>query len=250
MKKSVGWLRAPRLLAEGVVVVASILVAFALDAWWADRQLRSELFEELSGIDRDLAANVELVGFQIDIMRRKLAAGDALVGLLEAHDDGRLVAVPDTLGWWALDPTPTLNAYFGGIDALIASGRLPAIENPLLRLRLTGLRGMVEDAVEEQLVANELQENRLRPLVEKQSDLASLKLIGEEFWAGERVPGRAVLGQGSVQIPSGLDVRNAILRRGTYYVISIGEMESLIAQLGEIRRLIGDEVGAASDPDS
>lgn len=31
---------AGRLLAEGVVVVGSILVAFALDAWWANRAER------------------------------------------------------------------------------------------------------------------------------------------------------------------------------------------------------------------
>lgn len=55
-----------RLLLEGLVVIASILTAFALDAWWADRQLTGEVVVDLQGVDRELAANVELVTFQID----------------------------------------------------------------------------------------------------------------------------------------------------------------------------------------
>jgi hypothetical protein len=54
-----------RLLLEGLVVIASILIAFALDAWWADRQLTGEVVVDLQGVDRELAANVELVAFQI-----------------------------------------------------------------------------------------------------------------------------------------------------------------------------------------
>ncbi len=35
-------LRAPRLLAKSAAIVASILLAFAKDAWWPDRQDRAE----------------------------------------------------------------------------------------------------------------------------------------------------------------------------------------------------------------
>ena len=34
-----GW---PRLLVEGVAIVASILLAFGIDAWWQDRQTHYE----------------------------------------------------------------------------------------------------------------------------------------------------------------------------------------------------------------
>ena len=37
-----------KLALEGAVVVASILIAFALDAWWAERQLEQEIAEDLS----------------------------------------------------------------------------------------------------------------------------------------------------------------------------------------------------------
>jgi hypothetical protein len=37
-----------KLALEGAVVVISILIAFALDAWWNDRQLQQETAEDLA----------------------------------------------------------------------------------------------------------------------------------------------------------------------------------------------------------
>lgn len=46
------WLR---IAAEGPVVVASILLALAIDTWWAERQERREEREELSRNARERA---------------------------------------------------------------------------------------------------------------------------------------------------------------------------------------------------
>lgn len=232
----------PRLLLEGVVVVASILIAFGLDAWWADVQLTREVAEELDGIDRELEENIVLVQFQSDMMRRKVAASRAITDIA-AEGAGSLVSVPDTLLWLAIDPTPTLNASLGGIDAITASGRLQAIRLPELRVRLAGLRGIIEDAVEEQLVARDLQESQIRPRISASADLRPLHDIGDRFWSQVRIPGRAVDGRGSVDVPSDLELQNAMLRRDTYYGISIGEMDQLILAFNEIRELIREELG-------
>ena len=232
----------PRLLLEGVVVVASILIAFGLDAWWADVQLTREVAEELDGIDRELEENVILVQFQSDMMRRKVAASRAITDIA-AEGAGSLVSVPDTLLWLAIDPTPTLNASLGGIDAITASGRLQAIRLPELRVRLAGLRGIIEDAVEEQLVARDLQESQIRPRISASADLRPLHDIGDRFWSQARIPGRSVDGRGSVDVPSDLELQNAMLRRATYYGISIGEMDELSLAFDEIRKLIREELG-------
>ena len=42
-----------RLLAEGLAVVASILLAFGIDAWWQDRQIRKEEHEILQGLQEE-----------------------------------------------------------------------------------------------------------------------------------------------------------------------------------------------------
>jgi hypothetical protein len=129
----------PRLLLEGVVVVASILIAFGLDAWWADVQLTREVAEELDGIDRELEENVVLVQFQSDMMRRRVAASRAIT----------------------------------------APGRLQAIRLPELRVRLAGLRGIIEDALEEPLVARDLRKSQIRPRISASADLRALHDIGE-----------------------------------------------------------------------
>lgn len=43
-----------KLFREGVVIVASILLAFAIDAWWDERKERVEEREILAEIDRFL----------------------------------------------------------------------------------------------------------------------------------------------------------------------------------------------------
>ncbi len=232
-----------RLLLEGLVVVASILVAFGLDAWWADVQLTREVAEELAGIDRELEENIGLIEFQADMMRRKVLASRAIAELTSQTDGTSPVAVPDTLVWLAVDPTPTLNASLGGIDAIISSGRLQAIQLRELRVRLTGLRGVIEDAVEEQLVARDIQEDRIRPKIAATADLRPLQEIGDWFWSQERVPGRAVAGQGPILVPGDLELRNTMLRRDTYYGISIGEMDQLVEIIGHTRELIREELG-------
>jgi hypothetical protein len=232
-----------RLILEGLVVVASILVAFGLDAWWANQQLAKEVAEELDAIDRELMENVGLVEFQADMMRRKVAASRAIAELAAQSVSPSSITVPDTLLWLAVDPTPTLNASLGSIEAITASGRLQAIRIPELRVRLAGLRGVIEDAVEEQLGARDLQENRIQPRIAKTADLRPLHDIGDHFWSQERTPGRPVEGRGTIEIKGDLELSNTMLRRDTYYDIAVGEMEQLIVAFDEIRELIREELG-------
>ena len=49
--------RAGRLVAEGLVVLFSILAAFLLEGWRADRELAGELSQELVSVQRELEAN-------------------------------------------------------------------------------------------------------------------------------------------------------------------------------------------------
>jgi len=44
---------ARRLIVEGVVIVLSILLAFAIDAWWSERQERIEEAEILLGLKQE-----------------------------------------------------------------------------------------------------------------------------------------------------------------------------------------------------
>lgn len=58
-EKNTNRLGLSRLLAEGVVVLASILIAFALDDWWDDRQLQAEMAGDLEAIQSLLHEEME-----------------------------------------------------------------------------------------------------------------------------------------------------------------------------------------------
>ena len=53
--------RRTSLALEGMVIVVSILLAFALDAWWEDAQLEREVYQELESVGRELRRNQELL---------------------------------------------------------------------------------------------------------------------------------------------------------------------------------------------
>ena len=55
-----------KLALDGAVVVASILIAFALDAWWDDRQLQKETAEDLAIVQFELAESFRLVQLYMD----------------------------------------------------------------------------------------------------------------------------------------------------------------------------------------
>ena len=64
--------------------MASILIAFALDAWWAERQLEQEIAEDLAIVEYELAENIRLVQLTIDIMNEVIAANNTIIAALES----------------------------------------------------------------------------------------------------------------------------------------------------------------------
>ena len=74
---------------EGAVVVISILIAFALDAWWNDRQLQQETAEDLAIVQFELSENIRLIRVTTDIIDQVLAANNVRASYCRLrHDSG------------------------------------------------------------------------------------------------------------------------------------------------------------------
>ena len=54
------------LLSEMVLIVASILLAFALDSWWDERKDRAEEAEILHGLQQEFLLNRSLLQSRVD----------------------------------------------------------------------------------------------------------------------------------------------------------------------------------------
>lgn len=143
IEKDIPW---PRVFVEAVAIVASILLAFAIDAWWADRQealeggrlagaLASEIAENLVDLDREITVKTESIKKArnvLDVIAGNEPVATKRSGLAEI---GNIFV----MGSWYL----TDNIY----QQSVASGKLLLIEDERLRFSLADYHSLLADLV-------------------------------------------------------------------------------------------------------
>ena len=233
-----------KLALEGVVVVASILIAFALDAWWDDRQIQQETAEDLAIVQFELAENIRLVQVTMQIMKQVVAANNTLIAKLMAQPDSELVEIEDTTIFWGIFSNPTLDPSLGGTDAWIAAGRLGGLGSPILRQRLASVRGKVEDVVEEQRIAREIAVREIYPLIKDEiGDIGLVqKLFSDGLHARQRTSVQVVSGSGTISVPNSNAIRFLLRARTLWYEASIYETGDFQTELEEIQLLLQAEM--------
>ena len=142
--------RRTRIVVESLVIVLSILLAFAIDAGWDERQNRREEVEILR------ALSVEFERYSDRFGRRAVfyeGVADEIVWLLDAAS-----FVPSDLdrldsAFLAFVGAPTFDIGSGVHHELVASGRVALISDPDLRRRVSNWEGLlVETTDNEQVV--------------------------------------------------------------------------------------------------
>ena len=124
-----------RIALEGIVIVVSILLAFAIDAWWDERNERLEETEVLLGLKSEFSRYRGEISNSIKYYanNRPLIA-ELIVATRKGSWDS------ETLNFDAALNTiydPKSHDFGGGVlDALINSGRLEIISDYNLRVRL------------------------------------------------------------------------------------------------------------------
>jgi len=235
---------AAKLALEGVVVVVSILIAFALDAWWNERKLEQETAEDLSVVQFELAENIRLIRGTTAVIDQVLTANDVLIEELLGQPDGALVAVGDTTALWGLFTNPTLDLSFGATDAWIADGRLGALSSPMLRQRLASLRGKVGDVLEEQQVAREISVGTIYPLI--MDDIGSIAAVDEIVRKGlgarQRTSVQEIPVSEKINLPNSNALRFLLRSRSLWYESSKYEIRDFEIELEEIRGLLQEEM--------
>jgi hypothetical protein len=162
-----------RLIAEGVVIVASILLAFGLDAWWDATQQSQETADLLAALDEEFALAVEELEGTLFGHRMVVESADTILGRLRAGE-GRVPA-----GWlyWVLDaPTSDLNQ--GTLAALIASGRFEQVPSQQLRTHLAAWPAAVEDFQEEEAEARDFVRRELMPYLSEVVEIGTALRAG------------------------------------------------------------------------
>jgi len=176
------------LLAEMVLIVASILLAFALDSWWDERQARAEEQEILQGLNKEFR---EIR----DQLNRRLGQYDSgvlrLSHFVEASRKGAWEDEPGSIdgALAALISPPTTDLGTGVLDALISAGRLELLGNRELRRLLAGWDGVFAEVNDDEEFSRAYVFNALIPYLTRHG----VPMSGVfQTWYEQGLPGRSL----------------------------------------------------------
>lgn len=137
MRPRIPW---ARLGAEGSIIVVSILLALAVQAWWEGRQERRQEREYLAALRGELEGGLAVLERSEVAVSDILHSHEALIGQFGAVP----LAPPDSLVFWlsALSFPPSFfNPPTAVLDDLVSSGGIQLIKADRLRLAVAEYGG-------------------------------------------------------------------------------------------------------------
>ena len=135
-------------LGEAIAIVLSILVAFAIDAGWDERQDRNDESELLAALRVEYESNLDLVREVIDAHASYIADTEIASRLAPADYDTMSIDTASRLvlsfaNPWTFDPA------LGTTETLISSGQIGLIRDRELSEMLSTFMNYVDDAEED-----------------------------------------------------------------------------------------------------
>jgi hypothetical protein len=229
-----------RILVEGAVIVVSILLAFALDAWWDARRERVELLEDLASVTEEVRSNLDVLALESRFHGTAVSSIDDLLARIDAAEDGVWLTLPDTIASFAIVFPPLVDPSTGALDALVAGGGLSRIRDRRLQRILGNVGALVEDVQDGERGARRLAMEELVPLFWDSPDLASA--IGRSGEYRERGLADTALPTREIRLPNVPGLTNRLLLRRAWVASSIRSIERLQADLEEALRLLESEM--------
>jgi hypothetical protein len=140
-----------RLTIEGLVIVVSILLAFAIDAWWDKRREMSDAEDQVARVVAELHANIAILQAQNAALEHATEGAREFLSIM--GPDAGPVSV-QTVGemMYRIYGVPTLSLSSSATRNLLSSGQLTAGRWIDIRLALTELLSrmqLAEDASQE-----------------------------------------------------------------------------------------------------
>jgi hypothetical protein len=166
--------KAGRLLAEGVVIVASILLAFGIDAWWDARNERIQERALLAALAGDSYATKDALRHTRRAHETVLASMERLLtyaenGAVPVSERAQVDTVLSRVFWREIFDPPV-----GAVETILGSGRLDVIENQELVGELTRWTAAVHDLNELERAGTDHFYRTLYPYLSANLDLQDL----------------------------------------------------------------------------
>lgn len=144
-----------RISAEAMLIVASILFAFAIDAWWQDRQEKASDNTHLATVATELRAHEVLLAEAISAHQRTFEVGDALLESFSTGANAESVSrAPQAFA--DLMSFLMINAPFGALETAMSAGAIARMNNTELSSALANWPVAIDDLLEEQITGRDL----------------------------------------------------------------------------------------------
>ena len=163
---------------EGVLIVVSILLAFSIESWQAERDLRAEEQRILHQFKSEFGANAELLALRRKNHDRILQAAAWILSVTGSPDDGAVDAkvfysrVFEATDWATFDPQD------GVLQSLLQTNKLEVIQSEPLRAMLAAWPAMVRDIAEDEQMARDFSLGPLTMYLAKHGPLRNIQTVG------------------------------------------------------------------------
>ena len=224
-----------RVVVEGIVIVGSILLAFALDAWWDGRNREAELRDQAEVVAREAGSAREALERVRNVHDLNAELAAHLSSLLGQATEGAAVTVSDTLVGPLL-PQVTADVTTGSLEAFIAAGGLELIEDAETRRLLLDWPTRVEDLLDDQIYLRNFAAADLAAYLRSNfavanAELRSFPWLAGKFGAGPRLDPELL---GTVTLRRDRQLMNLLAAR------EAGERalrSTIVGMLGQVSRI-------------
>lgn len=227
-----------RIAAESAAIVASILLAFAIDAWWqerSDRKAELVLLERLRADYIEIQSSLRLVEEEHRKARNAciyllaMAIGDLLPATTEVD---RMVAI-------VFLTSRTFNPGSGAVASFISSDGAQLLRNQLLADKLLAWSSLVEELQEEEANLQKGVAERWSPYIASRVSIGPYLATFDEMHG---MPSR--ISTPSTRVPLAVDEEflNHVLDRFKWQQIALRDIEPVSSVIADILALIEKEL--------
>jgi hypothetical protein len=226
------------LLVEGAAIVASILLAFAIDAWWDNRFERIEERRVLESLKAEFLSNAEKIPRYIERHQKSADIALEVMNAMSAAKSDELLRLPAVKVARVLGHNST-TLRSGALGATLQSGDLRYVTNPTIRERLAAWPSLVVDATENEDLLRNLWDPKLIEALAKDVDLTRIEALDDACWDDPTLEKCATI---EIILPRNTEVMAYLQVTSGYASEGARELGILVQEANDIVILIGREL--------
>jgi hypothetical protein len=161
-----------RILVEGTAIVASILLAFSIDAWWEQRVDDAEARVLVEGMRADFSTSQAELDERIRVVNNIYEANRDFLRRVQSAEIGEELEIPYRVLVGVLG-APTYSPTDSTLQTAMASGDIELVDDPELTNAIALWRQQLADTSEDEILTRNLVVRQLVPELSKQVRLGN-----------------------------------------------------------------------------